>query len=57
MADLKDYSVAFNPDLKLEDFNKVLLVQMWHIASMCFILRMGGWIFPIIAKSGKVAFR
>jgi hypothetical protein len=52
MADLKDYSVAFNPDLTLEDFDKDLLVNLWHTASMCFILRMGGWIFPIIAKFG-----
>jgi hypothetical protein len=52
-ANLKDYSGSFRPDLTLEDFDKDLLVRMWHKASLCFVLRMAEWYYPLKDKYGS----
>ena len=53
MADLKDYSTPFDPDRTLEDFDKDVLVKMWHSSSFCFANRMGEWYYMLLEKAGK----
>ncbi len=55
MTDMKDYSGAFSPQITLADFDKDVLVKMWHSSSMCFALRMGEWYYMLREKAGPEA--
>ena len=37
MAELKDYSGEFRPDLKMEDFSKEALVRLWRLGASLYI--------------------
>ena len=57
MAELEDYGVPFNPDLKLEDFSKAALIKLYAAACKDYLGIDGIWLALIRQKYGdKVAF-
>jgi hypothetical protein len=43
MAELKDYSGPFNPDLRFEDFSKETLVKLLKEYSRLYLILHGSW--------------
>ncbi|TET80022.1 hypothetical protein E3J38_06410, partial [candidate division TA06 bacterium] len=43
MAELKDYNGEFRPNLKLTDFDKDVLVRLWHASARNYAQRTGEW--------------
>ena len=43
MSDLHDYNGEFKPDLKLTDFDKDVLVRLWHAGARNYAQRTGEW--------------
>ena len=43
MAELKDYSGPFNPNLKFEDFSKEALLKIVKEYSRCYLILQGSW--------------
>ena len=53
MAELQDYSGEFKPDLKMQDFSKDRLVELWRAASRFFVAIDGLWWTFIKEKFGE----
>jgi len=53
MEELKDYSGGFKPDLRLQDFPKDRLVELWHTACRLFVLIDGLWYSLVSDKFGS----
>jgi len=53
MEELKDYSGGFKPDLRLQDFSKDRLVELWHTACRLFVLIDGLWYSLVSDKFGS----
>jgi hypothetical protein len=51
--DLKDYAVPFSQDITLSDFDKDLLIEMWHTASLCFGSRTARW-YSLVKEEADV---
>ena len=53
MAELKDYSGNFKPDLKIEDFSKEVLIKLLYEYSRIFLATDGFWYTLIEQRHGE----
>ena len=55
MKELQDYSGEFLPDLRLQDFSKDALIQLWHAGGRLYVGIIGFWFRLVRERFGEEA--